>query len=160
MVSNGSGDDAAAVAVFETDEQARFGLDALLRSGVPEDRISIIGAGEIEPDAEAERSAGEDTPGMRGGALAGGIAGAVVALAIPGGVVLVSGLLAASVGALAGASLGIMANLGVPRDRISDYEEDLADGRYLVIAHGDASQVGEAARVLDMTDTQELDVYL
>jgi len=160
-----SGDErSAVVAVYETDEQARTGLDALLEAGVPEGRISIVGAGEIEDDGAFDQAASPTAKGAARGAVVGGIAGAIVVLAIPGGAAVVaSGLLAGAVvatGAVAGASLGIVAELGVPTANVADYEEDLGDGRYLVIVHGGTDDVTRAHDVLDMTDTEELDLYV
>ncbi len=86
-------------------------------------------------------------------------------LAIPGGAVVVaSGLLAAAVigggaGALAGAGIGVLAEVGVPAANVQDYEEDLSVGRYLLVAHGSPAQATDAHAVLDMTDTQELALY-
>lgn len=153
----------AVVGVYETDEQARLGLDALLEEGVPETRISIVGAGETEDEGAFDQAASPTAKGAARGAVFGGIAGAIVAIAVPGGAAVVaSGLLAGAVvatGAVAGASLGIVAELGVPTANVADYEEDLADGRYLVIVHGGADEVTRAHAVLDMTDTEELDLY-
>jgi hypothetical protein len=157
-VSDGSqGPGFSAVAVYQTDEQARAGLDALLEAGIPEDRISIVGAGEGAASAELKPGESVVSDHIRRGALFGGITGAIVALAVPGGIVLVGGLLA---GAMAGGGLGGLVSLGVPDERVADYAEDLTDGRYLVVAHGSADEVGMAGDVLGMTDTEELDIFL
>ena len=157
----GSGAAASVVAVFETDEQARMGFDALRDEGVPDDSITVVGSGETDPD---ETFAAPDSPTATGagrGALWGGVAGAAVAVLIPGGgVVLASGIFAAAaVGATTGAGLGILSEVGVPAASVQDYEEDLADGRYLVVVSGSPEEVTRAHAVLDMTDTEELDFY-
>jgi len=146
----------SAVAVFQTDEQAQAGLDALVEAGIPQERISIIGAGEAA--AMADLQPGEDVAAhrMEHGALFGSIVGGLVALAIPGGAVLVGGALA---GAVAGGGLGGLASVGVPEGRLADYTEDLTDGRYLIVTHGSSEEVTLAGDVLGMTDTEQLDVF-
>ena len=62
--------------------------------------------------------------------------------------------------AAAGAGFGVIAELGVPQANVADYEEDLTDGRYLVVVHGGAEDVRSAHAVLDMTDTESLDLYV
>jgi Heat induced stress protein YflT domain len=164
MVEGGGipeGGRSSVVAVYESDEQARMGFDALRSSGVAQDRITVVGAGESE-DTEGLADAESATArGAGRGALLGGAVGVVVSLLIPGGaVVFASGLVAAGVGALAGGSLGVLAEVGVPSDNLRDYEEDLTEGRYLVVVHGNAAGVRAAFGVLDMTDTEELDLFL
>jgi hypothetical protein len=154
----------AAVAVFETDEQARFGLESLREAGVPEDRISIVGRGEEAPQDEGVSPVAPESETARGigrGSLLGGAVGLVVAIAVPGGVVLGSGLLAAMAasGAIFGGSLGMIGQLGVPETQVAEYEEDLSAGRYLVIVHGTSAEVGAAYEVLVLTDNEELDLF-
>ena len=143
------------VAVYETDEQARLGFDALREEGVAEERITVVGAGETD---DAEGAFDAESPTARGagrGALLGGIVGVAVTVLVPGaGVVYASGLFAAAAiggvtGALAGGGLGILAEVGV-----------LTGGRYLVVVHGDPDEAERARAVLDMTDTEELDLFL
>ena len=135
------------VAVYETDEQARFGLVALEEAGVHQDRISIVGRGERSDDTvpmQEGRSATAE--GASRGAMIGGIAG-VVLMVLPGGPVLAGGFLAAAAaGAFAGAGLGILSELGVPGSVVPDYEEDLTDGRYLVCVHGQPATRSTFAR--------------
>ena len=160
------GERSCVVAVYETDEQARLGFDALREEGVAEERITVVGAGETE---DAEGAFDAESPTARGagrGALLGGIVGVAVTVLVPGaGVVYASGLFAAAAiggvtGALAGGGLGILAEVGVPSASLKDFEEDLVGGRYLVVVHGDAAEAERARAVLDMTDTEELELYL
>ncbi|HEY6568374.1 MAG TPA: hypothetical protein VI341_12740 [Actinomycetota bacterium] len=149
----------AVVAVFQTDEQAQLGFTSLIDAGTRADRISIIGAGEADADEAFTGSASSTAEGAGRGAVFGGIAGAVVAIAIPGaGLILAGGLVAGA--AVAGAGLGIITELGVPQANVADYEEDLTDGRYLVVVHGAPDDVRSAHAVLDMTDTEELHLYV
>ncbi len=152
-------EDRSVVAVYETDEQAQMGYESVRETGIAAEQITVVGAGE---SGATDAFAGAESPTAKGagrGALLGGIVGAVVTLAIPGvGVVLASGLLAA--GAVSGAGLGMLAEVGVPTANVKDYEEDLADGRYLVVVHGSAEDVERAHDALYMTDTEELDRYV
>jgi hypothetical protein len=154
------------VAVYETDEQARLGFDALREEGIAEERITVVGAGETEDAAGAFEAESPTAKGAARGALLGGVVGVAVTVLVPGaGVVYASGLFAAAAiggvtGALAGGGLGILAEVGVPTASLKDYEEDLMGGRYLVVVHGDAADAERARAVLDMTDTEELDLFL
>ena len=152
-----SGARASVVAVYETDEQARMGFDALREIGVPEERITVVGAGEAGAGEAFEAAASPTARGAERGALFGAVAGALVTIVIPGGaVVLASGLVA---GAMAGAGLGVLTEVGVPTAHVKDYEEDLTVGRYLLVAHGAPDEASGAHAALDMTDTEELTLY-
>lgn len=59
---------------------------------------------------------------------------------------LVSMLVGAAGGGAAGSALGALMGLGVSRQHIPEYEEQVRAGRFLLIAHGHASEV-ECARV-------------
>ncbi len=152
-----SGTRSSVVAVYETDEQARMGFDALREVGVPEERITVVGAGEAGAAEAFEAGASPTARGAGSGALFGAIAGVLVTVVIPGGaVVLASGLVA---GAAAGAGIGVLAEVGVPTPHVKDYEEDLTGGRYLLVAHGSSDEASSAHAVLDMTDTEGLTLY-
>jgi hypothetical protein len=148
------------IAVYETDEQAQLALGSLDEIGMTLDDVSVIGAGEHED--EAPPLEGGDSPTARGagrGAVLGGIAG-VVLWVLPGGPVVLAGALAAgAAGAVAGGGLGILAEAGAPASALPDYEEELTDGRYLVCVHGDADRLASAKAALEMTDTEQIEVY-
>lgn len=148
------------VAVYETDEQARFGLTVLEDAGVHQARVSIVGRGERSDDTVPMQDAPSATAeGAGRGAVLGGIAG-VVLMVLPGGPVVVGGFLAAAAaGAFAGAGLGILSELGVPGSVVPDYEEDITGGRYLVCVHGEATETQHVRGVLEMTDNEGLQVY-
>jgi hypothetical protein len=148
------------VAVYETDEQAQLALESLAEVGITLDMASVVGVGEHEGQAAA--LAGGSSPAARGagrGAVLGGIAG-IVLWVLPGGPVVIGGALAAgAVGAVAGGGLGILAEAGAPEEALPDYEEDLTEGRYLVVVHGVAGDIERARQAFEMTDTEEIELY-
>src|SRR5207344_965021 len=60
------------VAVYETDEQARLGFDALRQEGIAEERITVVGAGETEDAAGVFEADSPTAQGAARGALLGG----------------------------------------------------------------------------------------
>jgi hypothetical protein len=152
----------AVVGVYETDEQARFVLSELETAGIEREAISLIGRGEDEA-AEAALAA-PNSPAATGaarGALIGGGVVAVAAFMLPGvGVFLASGMVGTMMlGAAMGGGLGILAEIGVPAERVPDYEEDLTDGRYVVLVHGEPGLLERAHALMDMTDRESLARY-
>ncbi|WP_310584514.1 hypothetical protein [Deinococcus sp.] len=62
-------------------------------------------------------------------------------------------------GGAAGSALGALMGLGVSKQHIPEYEEQVRAGRFLLIAHGHASEV-ECARVaLECGGVGELTVH-
>lgn len=72
---------------------------------------------------------------------------------------LAKALLSGIEGALAGVSrgelLGTLLSWGVPRARIREYDVQLREGKYLVIAHGSAEGIVKANAILMTTDLDD-----
>lgn len=147
------------VGIFDTHRQAEDAIKDLQRSGLNMQNLSIVGKGYTKE----EQPIGFYTTGDRvkfwggTGALWGGLWGLLFGAAlfwIPGiGPVVVGGSLvsilisvfesAAVVGGLSALGAALY-SLGVPKNSIVKYESALKADKYLVIAHGDASEIEKA----------------
>ena len=106
------------------------------------------------------------------GAFWGGIWGLLFGSAvflIPGvGPLVVAGpLVGWIVGALEGAVVvgGVNAigaglySLGIPKNSVLQYEEDITTGKYVVIAHGTAEEVARAREIINRTNPEKWDEH-
>ena len=154
----------AVVAVFDTHQRAEDAIKNLQRSGFDMKNLSIVAKGY----STEEQPVGFYTTGDRvtfwggTGALWGSLWGLLFGAAlfwVPGiGPLVVGGqLVAILVGALEGAVVvgGLSAvgaalySLGIPKDSIIKYESALKADKYLVIAHGEASEVEKARTIME-----------
>lgn len=127
----------------------RNGADALRSAHRVSDRVKLARVRILAPEAaatpqlESVPTDDAEQPGMGGtiGAVAGGALGAAAAslLVPPVGAVTILGLaagalLGAGSGALAGDALEDNMSMGVPRDEMPYYDQQLQEGRVLVVA--------------------------
>lgn len=65
---------------------------------------------------------------------------------------LVAALVAALEGAVAGGTLsalaGALASIGIPENSVPEYETEIKAGRFLLLAHGTATEVARAREIL------------
>jgi hypothetical protein len=156
----------SAVAVYASHVEAEEALKELQRGGVDMKSLSIIGK-DTHTD---EHAMGYYNTGDRMkywgkmGAFWGGFWGLLFGSAffiIPGiGPLLVAGpLVAWIVGALEGAVVvgGLSAvgaglySIGIPKDSVVNYELALKTDKYLLMAHGTASEVDKARKIIENT---------
>jgi Protein of unknown function (DUF3341) len=156
--------ESAVVAIYDTHQHAEDAIKKLQGAGFNMKDLSIIGKGYTTE----EQPIGFYTTGDRvkfwggTGALWGGLWGLLFGAAlfwVPGfGPLVVGGsLVAVLVNALEGAVVvgGLSAvgaalySLGVPKNSIVKYETALKADKYLVIAHGEASEVEKARTTMD-----------
>ena len=163
--------------MFRTFESARHGAAALIRAGIPRDRVNLFSPGSSSHDIHAVPTSDTEPPGVGGaiGAVLGGALGiaggfelgAAATAFLPGvGPVMAIGLTAAALlgagGAVGGAALGYAADKrsteGIPSDEIFFYEDALRQGRsvVLVLAQGD-SERERADLVLAHAGAESLD---
>lgn len=143
------------IAVYPDHDTALTALNALQHAGFDSDHVSIIGKGvknkkEIHGWVPKGSEAGHfGAWGAFWGALSGWLLLGFVWL--PGiGWVAAGGWLAATLlGAGLGAGLGALVGLGVPKDEIPVYENELKADRYLVVVHGTTDQVQRAHDILE-----------
>jgi hypothetical protein len=162
------------VAIYETHDQAEQAVKQLQKSGFNMKQLSIVGKGyETENHVIGYYNAGDRMKHWgKSGAFWGGIWGLLFGAAfflIPGiGPVLVAGPLVASivaglesaavVGGL-GAIGGALFSLGIPKNSIILYESSLKADKFLLVAHGTASEVAKAQEILKTTDPVEINVH-
>jgi len=153
----------AVVAVYADEDDLTRAVKHLEHEHYDMDTISVLGKGM----SEQRHVVGFETPEKhtarwaKWGGLWGWLFGAFVF--VPGvGHVAIGGyllfVLATTVtGALGGALGGVLTGMGIPADGIPVYEADLRAERFLVIAHGTASQVERARALLAQTTHERLD---
>lgn len=166
-------DDNAVVAVFDTHIQAEDAIKELQRSGFDMKKLSIIGKGyHSEEHPVGFYTTGDRIKSWGGfGAFWGGLWGFLIGAAffwIPGiGPIAAAGpIVHALVGTLEGAAIvgglsavgAALAGLGVPKNSVVKYEQQLRADKYLVIAHGSADEVRQAHGILEQWNAVETEV--
>jgi hypothetical protein len=161
-----SAPNSAAVAVYENHERADQAVRALHKAGFDMKKLSIVGKDfHTEEHAVGFYTASD---GMKFwgklGAFWGGLWGlffssALLVIPVVGHVIVLGPLVAALVGALEGAVLGgsggvfvgALTSLGIPRDSVVKYENDVKAGKFLVLAQGTHQEVERAREILGAT---------
>ena len=162
------------VAIYGTHAQAEEAVKELQKSGFDMKKMSIVGK-DYHTD---EHVVGYYNTGDRMkywgkmGAFWGGIWGMLFGAAffvIPGlGPILVAGpLVAWIIGALEGAVVvgGLSAlgaglySIGIPKDSVVKYETALKSDKFLLLAHGTASEVAKARDIIQTTRPVEVNVH-
>ena len=162
------------IGVYESMPQAETAVRKLNEGRFPIAHVSIIAKALVsEKEVHGFITAGDLAKGgAEPGAWVGGLFGWLVGGAfiwVPGfGPLMVAGPFAAMLlagvegvvaGAAAGGLLGALLGWGVSKKHIIKYEEHLKGGKYLVIAHGSADQVGAARNLLANSGALELTVH-
>jgi uncharacterized membrane protein len=144
------------VGIFANLSQAEQALQHLRQEGFHDDQISFLAQDKRTKKAIAEDSdvahlisGRESEKGTATGVVAGGITGglagvAVGALLIPGvGPLLAGGIFlaalggGAAIGAATGGLVGTMIGIGLPEQEARYYDNELRQGRVLVVVHAD-----------------------
>src|SRR5580658_333048 len=165
----------AVVAVYGTHIEAEEAVKKLQRGGIDMHSLSIVGRN-THTD---EHAVGYYNTGDRmkywgkTGAFWGGLWGMLFGAAffvIPGiGPVLVAGpLVAWIVGALEGAAVvgGLSAigaglfSIGIPKDSVVTYETAIKSDKFLVLAHGTATEVAKAKDIMQTTRPVEVALHI
>lgn len=134
--------------VFQNREDTEAAIDAFDRAGYNPQDISIVMKDQSEGRDIAETTGASVTEGVATGAVLGGLAGLLSAIAIPGlGAFFIGGPLAAALGltgaaattvsgaatgAVAGGLLGALTELGVSDEDAKYYESRVREGAILV----------------------------
>ena len=172
--SNSTSEMNAVVAAYNTHVEAETAVAELHKSGFDMKKLSIVGK-DYHTD---EHVIGYYNTGDRmkywgkTGAFWGGIWGMLFGaafFAIPGlGPILVAGpLVAWIVGALEGAALvgGVSAvgaglySLGIPKDSVLKYDTALKANKFILVAHGTASEVARAKDIIQTTNPAEVNLH-
>lgn len=153
----------ATVAIFATHEQADTAIKALQKAGFNMKNLSIVGKDfHTEEHAVGYFNLGDRVKFWgKKGAFWGGLAGilfssAFLVIPVVGQIVVLGPLVASVVGGLEGAAVvggtsalfAALTSLGIPKDSVIQYEEQVKAGKFLVIAHGTADELAHAKTVL------------
>jgi uncharacterized membrane protein len=162
------------VAIFKTHVEAEGAIKELQKSGFDMKKLSIVGRDRhTEEHVIGYYNAGERMKYWGAlGAFWGGLWGLLFGAAffwIPGlgpvviGGPLVSWIVAALEGAAVVAGLSAVGaglySIGIPKDSILKYEREIANDRYLVVAHGTNEEVGQAKNILDTTGAHGIETH-
>jgi hypothetical protein len=160
----------AAVAVYETHDQAEKAVKDLQRAGFDMKTLSIIGKGyETEDRVIGYYNVGDRVKHWgKYGALWGGFWGLLMGAAfliIPGiGPVLLAGpIVAALEGAAVVGGLSVIGaalfSLGIPKDSVIRYESAIKANKFLVSVHGTRDEVNRAREILSIAGAADVNVY-
>ncbi len=168
------GDRHTVIGVYRDSDHAEEALVALNDAGFGHDDVALVfshsdAAEEIPSQAASERGSDSAPAGAAIGGVTGGVVGGLIGaglLAIPGaGPFLAAGWLVsaaggAGVGAAAGGWLGAITQIGVPEDVGERYEQQMAQGGWLVMVLADkGGREQKAMEVLDETGARAVDSY-
>lgn len=149
--------------VFARRGQAEAAIDELRHEGFREDQVGLLTPGGRVAEARTANTRREDEAtrgteiGTLTGTAVGAVGGALAAALIPGvGPVLAGGYAAgilagviggAAAGATVGCWVGPFVALGVPEDQAHRYEQELRDGRTILVIRPE-DRLAEAERIL------------
>ena len=163
-----------AVAVYDAREQAEEAVRELAKSGFDMKTISIIGRDyHTEENVVGYFNAGDRAKFFgKFGAFWGGLAGllfgsAMLFIPVVGHVVilgplaatLVGGLEGAALGGGAGALIGALSALGIPKDSVLRYETAVKANKFLVVVHGGGDAVQRARDVLATAGSADVQMH-
>jgi uncharacterized membrane protein len=153
----------ATIAIYDTHEQADAAVKALQKSGFDLRRLSIVGKDfRTEEHALGYYNTGDRVRFWgRTGAFWGGLAGilfssAFLIIPVVGHVIILGPLVASLIGGLEGAAVAggtsalfaALVGLGIPKDSVVQYENEVKAGRFLVLAQGTTEEVARARETL------------
>ena len=162
------------VAVFNTHGQAEAAIHRLAEAKFPIDQLSIIGKGyETQEQVVGFYNLGDRVKLWgKNGAVWGGLwglltAGVFMTVPLVGSVIVLGHLGAMVFGALEGAAMigglgavgGALASIGVPKDSVLRYEQDLRAEKFLVVVHGSAEEARRANALLSASDAARLEIH-
>jgi len=162
------------IAVFADHPAAETAIKKLAQDGFEMKNLTIIGKGyHTEEKVVGFYNVGDRVKfwGIRG-AFWGGIwglffGGIFITIPLVGNVIMLGYLATVVIGALDNAMIlgGLSAlgaaiyNIGVPKDSVVQYEMDVKADSFLVMAHGEASEVARAKKILGAINPIRLNVH-
>jgi uncharacterized membrane protein len=153
----------AAVAVYATHTEAELAIKSLQKSGFDLKRLSIVGKDfHTEEHAVGYYNTGDRVRFWgKTGAFWGGLAGilfssAFLLIPVVGHIIVLGPLVSSIIGGLEGATVvgatsalfGALVGMGIPKDSVIQYENEVKAGRFLVVAQGTQDEVKRAKEVL------------
>src|SRR5271155_4922853 len=151
------------VAVFESHDQAQDAICELQKSGFDMKKLSIVGKDyHTEEHAVGYYNTGDRVKFWgKKGAFWGGLVGilfssAFLVIPVVGHIIVLGPLVSSIIGGLEGAAVvgstsalfGALSGLGIPKDSVIQYENDVKAGKFLVLAQGTEEEVARAKTLL------------
>jgi uncharacterized membrane protein len=164
----------AAVAVYSTHEEADAAIKLLQKGGFDMKKLSIVGKDfRTEEHALGYYNVGDRVKFWgKTGAFWGGLAGilfssAFLVIPVVGHLIvlgplvssIIGGLEGAAVGGSASALFGALTGLGIPKDSVIQYENDVKAGKFLVVAQGTEEEVTRAKSLLSASTPATVNVH-
>lgn len=153
----------ATVAVYATHEEADGAIKSLQKAGFDMKNLSIVGKDfRTEEHAIGYYNTGDRVKFWgKTGAFWGGLVGilfssAFLVIPIVGHIIVLGPLVSSIIGGLEGAAVvgstsalfGALVGLGIPKDSVIQYENDVKAGKFLVLAQGTPEEVDRAKGLL------------
>jgi len=164
-----------AVAVYDSHEQAEAAVRELAKAGFDMKTISILGKDyQTEESVTGYFNAGDRAKFFgKFGAFWGGLAGLLFGSAMlfvpvvghiiilgPIAATLAGGLEGAVLGGGAGALVGALSSVGIPKNSVLRYETAIKANKFLVLIHGEADAILRARNVLAATaDGTDVEIH-
>lgn len=164
-----------AVAVYDSHEQAEAAVRELAKAGFDMKTISILGKDyQTEESVTGYFNAGDRAKFFgKFGAFWGGLAGLLFGSAMlfvpvvghiiilgPIAATLAGGLEGAALGGGAGALVGALSSVGIPKNSVLRYETAIKANKFLVLIHGEADAILRARNVLAATaDGTDVEIH-
>lgn len=152
----------ATIAIYTNHKKAISAVKHLVKNGIAQKEISLVGTGEIVEDKMHINSIkGLKKAPVPIGAIAGGVLGVLAGagmLAVPGlGFVFLAGKF---VGALGGITMGMatggvtafLVSIGFKKDQVVRYKKHLEEGNYMVVINGPDEDIKLAHKLLHTHD--------
>jgi outer membrane lipoprotein SlyB len=155
------------VAVYDSGVRAQLAVEKLLGGGVGRDSISLFARSLRGAEADVKRAVqlGDEaeknaTLGAGIGGIIGALGGSALTMAAGATVLVVAGPLVALTGAIVGGLVGSIAGWGIHRDRASEYQKLVEEGKVLVIVHSeDPTLVAKGEKLLQLTHPESLNLH-
>lgn len=153
------------VAVFESAEDARLGVEAVHREVPDSAEVSALVRSKHDLDTlkktmqRGDSSEHDAALGAGIGGLIGLFAGAISFLSMGVGALMIAGPAAALTGGIVGGLVGAMAGWGVPHSEAKRYQSHLDEGRILVLMRAEPEALAAAMRVLGNYRPVTLDLH-
>jgi len=164
----------AAVAVYATHDAADAAIQSLQKSGFDMKKLSIVGKDyHTEEHAVGYYNTGDRVKFWgKTGAFWGGLVGilfssAFLAIPIVGHIIVFGPLVSSIIGGLEGAAVvgttsalfAALVGMGIPKDSVVQYENDVKAGKFLVLAQGTQEEVTRAKEILNQSKPTTLALH-
>ena len=159
----------ATIGIYKTHDEAVKAVKALQESGFPMKDVSIIGNAEMVDGHMHVKSKLPEEVGYSAGITAGvalGVLSGIGIFAVPGfgflygAGALVGAFVGFDMGAIGGGLLAILSYYGVNKDEVIIYNDQLKEGKQMLIVKGDGNEIVKAKEILEkQTNHQSVAIH-